>query len=283
MFKSTMRFIARVRTPCVVRAKRIIASSRPYGQAVPETTADPGTVTQLLLFAEAGGKVKRQRSKRLRKRAVRGLQYRLKIPTRLTPRKIACRLHAAKEEDGNEFLWTMPVARQLHTILLREALESLKGLCEKRSARAAEIMYWIERDACEEPFSFESCCRHFNLDVDGESIGPQDPEVLRNMTRAWIKKAYGAELPHASVLRQGVIDAEAGDEEAIQWVLSDVEAPLSFTVCCDALGFDPEEAREQILLPIPAFNFIGDPLSDAIDNIIDRVFNAKNHQAALAA
>lgn len=280
MFTHALRVISRVRTPCLVRAKRVISACRRAPESTNPETVALSSVTQLLLFAEEGGKIKRQRSKK-RPTKVKGLQYRLKIPTRLTPRKIAVRNHAAKEDDRNDFTWSSDSVIALHSVLLKESLETLKGLCEKRSVRAAEIVAWIERAAPNEPFSFETCCRYFNLELDGESIGAQDPEVLRSMTRMWIKKAYGAEMPHAQVLRQGLMEAEAGDEEAIQWVLSDVVAPLSFVTCCDSLGFDPEDAREQIRLPKPAMQFTKDPLSVAIDKIIDRVF--PTNQAARAA
>ena len=289
MITHALRVISRVRLPCVIGAKRVASTFRktaktPSANATSDfTNAEEialGSVQQLLLFAEEGGKIKRQRVKRRQVR-IKGLQYRLHIPTRLTPRKIALRSHAAKEDGSNDYTWSTDAIAGLHSVLLKESLETLRDLCEKRSVRAAEIVAWIERTAPQEPFSFETCCKYFNLEFDGESIGAQDPEVLRTMTRKWIKKAYGAELPHAQVLRQGLIEAEAGDEEAIQWVLSDVVAPLSFVTCCDSLGFDPEDAREQLRLPMPVVQFASDPLSKAIDEIIDRVF--PSNQAAFAA
>ena len=281
--KTAARWAARLRTPVVVRARRVVASIRREPRStVTSTQQQKAEVCQLLLFGD-GAKAKRNRQPKPKGKRVKGCQYRLKLSFRATPRKIAYRAHARKEEEVNGYTWSDDGMYRLHSILLDESLQTLRAMCERKSVRAAEIIAWMFRGNPSETFSFEECCRLFKMELpdpeNGElvDVGQQDPDVLRNQARLWIKKAYGAELPHAKVLRQAILDAEAGNEDAIAWILSDQEAPLSFRECVDALGFDAEDARKEVKLQTT----IVDPLERGIDEIIDRVFGP-SYQMAIA-
>ncbi|WNL48339.1 hypothetical protein RKE25_22670 (plasmid) [Dyella sp. BiH032] len=283
MFKFATHVVARLRTPVLVRARRIVAAHR-----LEETPTEQHRIEvhQLLLFASEGGKQKRQRKAAPKQRRIKGKQYSLKLKCRATPRKIAYRPHATKEESSNALDWSEQGMYRLHSILLKESMESLKAMCEKKSTRAAEIIAWMFRNEPGATFSFEECCRLFNMEMkdpdSGEfiDVGQQDPDILRSMAKRWIANAYGAELPHAQVLREAILAAESGDHDAIEWILSDQQTPLSFVECADALGFDPEDARTEVRLPQPQLNV--DPLDSGIQRIIDRVFGHPS-RAALAA
>ena len=281
--KTAARWAARLRTPVVVRARRVVASIRRRSTPTSTTTEQQkAEICQLLLFGD-GGRAKRDRQPKPKAKRVKGCQYRLKLSFRATPRKIAYRSHARKEEEVNSYTWSEDGMYRLHSILLNESLQTLRAMCERKSVRAAEIIAWMFRGNPSETFSFEECCRLFKMELpdpeNGElvEVGQQDPDVLRNQARLWIRKAYGAELPQAKVMRQAILDAEVGNEDAIAWILSDQEAPLSFRECADALGFDAEDARKEVKLRTT----IVDPLERGIDEIIDRVFG-QSYQMAIA-
>ncbi|MHB8742816.1 MAG: hypothetical protein ACYC9L_06775 [Sulfuricaulis sp.] len=238
---------------------------------------DPTPIIQLSLFGDSSRKLRRIPVRKKRTRG-RGLQYRIKLHLRKTDRKIAFRTRFVDRDRGNDCTWCEEQAIALHSILLDESLETLKSHCERKSPRAAEIVAWIERKLPDEPFSFEACCHFYRrLNADDEVVGPLDPEELRNLVRNLIRTTFRATLPHAKVLRKGIEEAEAGNQEAIEWVLSDVAAPLSFSACCDALGFDVELARQEIVLPNP----IDDDVDDVVQRAIDSVFGPP--PAAIAA
>lgn len=180
-------------------------------------------------------------------RKPKGLQYKLRMPVRDKPRKISYRAHAKPEEAGNDLAWSTSEVRKLHTFLLKESLEQLKYYLEfKRSIRAAEIMAWIERNDSTDPFAFETCCA-LHEDEDGPS--PIDPEEMRLRVKRWVRGICGTDLPHAALLRKGITEAENGNLDAVAWVLSEGEGAMSFTTCCEALGFKPDRARTEIHLP----------------------------------
>jgi len=244
------------------------------GQA--DSCRDPPTPVppspQLTLFGDISRKVRRAPVSR-RKQRIRGLQYRIKLMLRKTDRKIAFRNRITDDEPGNAFAWEDPRIVRLHTFMLDEALETLRNHCERASPRAAEIIAWVDRRLPDEPFSFETCCSLYHkVDDDGEVLGPFDPDIVRPMVHQQIRQAFHAVLPHAKVLRKGIEEAEAGNEEAIEWVLSDSVEPLSFSSCCDALGFDVEFARQEIVLTNPLEH--DDGLDDLVQRAIDRVFDS---------
>ena len=194
---------------------------------------------------------KQSRTERLRRR---GKQYRLAMRTRTAPRVVEFRHRASVEDDVNTFTWAKSAQRMLHYHLLMESLDALKAHIHARSVRAAEIWRWIARRGNNEPFAFDTCVRMAAaLDPDYSGC---DPDTLRNALERILRKTYGVQLPHADVLRAGIKDAEEGNPDAIAWVLSEHDAPLSFCECCDALGFDPVEARTQIRIPATAYRAI---------------------------
>jgi len=250
------------------------------GQADP--CPDPAPLApdlpQLSLFGEATKKIKRPPIRK-KKRRFRGLQYRIKLKIRTTDRKIAYRLRTS-DEDANDFEWPSEFNVAMHTILLDDSIDTLKNLCERASPKAAEIMAWVNRRNCDDPFSFDTCCKLFHkIDEDGEVIGPLDPEILRPQLRNLIRRVFQADLPHAAVLRKGIQAAEGGDVDAIEWVFSRSDAPLSFITCCDSLGFDPDDARRELRLPNPLEE--DDGLDALVQRSIDSVFGP--YEAAIAA
>lgn len=214
---------------------------------------------QLALFCQDFGsyqlprKFARKRSKRQSRRdrmRRRGKQYKLQIRTRVSPRLIDFRHRSGVEEEGNECKWSDLAQRVLHYHLLFESLETLKTHIQAKSARIAEIWRWIMRKGSNEPFAFETCVAIAGQ-FDPEYIGA-DPDILRLGLQRIVRRVYEFEVPHADVLRAGIQAAESGDTDAIAWVLSDQTTPLSFCECCDALGFEPDEARMQVQLPTTA-------------------------------
>ena len=73
---------------------------------------------------------------------------------------------------------------------------------------------------------------------------------LRDLFFLRLERKHGTRFPHFQVLRNGIIDAEHGDQDAIDWVMTDSPSPMSFVDCCKSLGFNPIKARADILLPV---------------------------------
>jgi hypothetical protein len=283
MIEFVTHVVAQLRTPAFSGSTSSINVTP--AASTPATNPEED-VHQLLLFGEASGKAKRRRTAKAKAKRVKGKQYRMKLSFRATPRKIAYRPHASREDSVNEESWSEEGMRYLHSILLNESLKALRATCEKKSVRAAEIVAWMMRNEPTATFSFEECCRLHYMEirdpVDGELtlVGAQDPEIVRCMALQWIKKAYGASLPHAKVLREAILAAEGGDVDAVDWILSDHEAPLSFVECVDALGFEPNDARMEIKLP--AVDIRSHALERGLDDIFDRFFGPSS-RAAFAA
>ena len=225
---------------------------------------------QLTLFGEVARKVRRAAIRKKQSR-LRGLQYRIRLTLRKIDRKIAFRSRFTEDEPGNDSTWEDERIIRLHTKLLQDALKTLRDHCERGSPRAADIMAWVDRCLPDEPFSFETCCALFRgEDEEGDEIGLFDADILRCQLRARIRQVFNAVLPHADVLRKGIRSAEEGDVDAIEWVLSDSDAPLSFPSCCDSIGFDTELARQEITLPNPLES--DDGLDDVVQRAIDSAF-----------
>lgn len=150
------------------------------------------------------------------------------------------------EVEANDIVWTEKGIRHLHYVLLTESIATIKEHIEIKSSKAAEVWAWIEKEGYEEDFSFDTC-----VAIAGEfdpEYANMDPELLRSSLRRILIKKFGVEFPHANLLRKGIKDAESGNQDAIEWVISDSEEPLSFVDCCEALGFNPEKAREEIYI-----------------------------------
>jgi hypothetical protein len=194
-------------------------------------------------------KRKRRRLKGKRRRSKRKpgpLQYRMAIPTRLTPRVI--RFHRKEARDHalkNTETWTEHGMRKLHYILLLDSIKSIRDHASLGSSRACEIWLWASRTGCAEPFAFETCVEIAG-EFDPDYIGA-DPDALRNLLSRLIRKAYGEIPMHHELLRRAVLAVDAGDADALAWMKSDAADDLSFNDCCMALGFDPAEVRDEIL------------------------------------
>lgn len=188
-------------------------------------------------------KLAKRRKKKILKQA--NLQYDLRLRVLKNERVKAfnTRIH---ELDTNDFVWTEQGIRKLHYILLTETIKEIKDHADLKSSKAAEMWYWIEREGHDEDFAFDTCVAIAG-EFDPEYVN-MDPEVLRNGIKRILLNNFKAEFPHAKLLKKGIHDAEAGIQDAIEWVISDSEEPLSFNDCCQSLGFDPEKARQEITI-----------------------------------
>lgn len=230
-----------------------IGTRRTTAAAVP-ATATPDLPRQLALWvADLGSyrlppkfrKPRTKRQSRAERARRKGKQYALRMRIR-EARKVDFRHRASVEDAGNTEAWSIQAQKKLHYQLLISSLEALRGHTVNRSPRSAEVWMWVNRKGTDHPFAFETCVAIAG-EIDPEYRGA-DPDVLRAGLKRLLK-AYGGEPPHAGVLKAGIEAAEAGDPDAIAWVLSDQTTALSFAECCDALGFIPNEARQQLVLP----------------------------------
>ena len=198
-------------------------------------------VDQLRLRDKYGSRRKAKKSSKKRKKA-KGLQYKLQYwkGVRDKERERKFTKQTRDSHESNDFVWTNDLIFTIVSNLVEVTLKEVKDRSIKDSATIAEAVAWIERRFDDSPFNFEMCCRFAGL----------DPELIREHFQAILKSRHGCEFPHYRVLRNGVIDAEAGDPDAIEWVLSEATTPLSFVDCCRALSFNPFKARAELLLPI---------------------------------
>lgn len=194
-------------------------------------------------------------AKRRQRERVKGLQYKMRLEVRKTERKLRFARKAAREIGGNTEHFPMRWIRRLHAWVLRDALDHLRECLEVGSSRAAEVWAWIERPGTEDEFSFETCLRIASefpevFDDLGEEFLQMDPDEVRKVFGAVVRKRFGAVFPHRRLLKEAIVEAElCGNEDAIRWITSTADTPLSFVDCCNALGFDPDDARQSILLP----------------------------------
>lgn len=195
------------------------------------------------------------KKQKIRIQRLRGLQYAIRLEVRKTERKLRFARKAAREVGGNTEHFPMRWIRRLHAWVLRDALDYLRECLEVGSSKAAEVWAWIDRRGTDEEFSFETCLRIASeypeiFDDLGEEFLQMDPDVVRQLFANQIRQRFGAVFPHRQLLKAAIVDAEMlGDENAIRWITSSADTPLSFVDCCTALGFDPQEARQSISLP----------------------------------
>ncbi|MBZ0134619.1 MAG: hypothetical protein K8D98_01720 [Rhodanobacter sp.] len=173
------------------------------------------------------------------KRRAGVLQYKLQYWKGVEDRKRLFR-SPTLEVNRNDHIWAEEDVQKVLTALVERSLEEAFNMARCESTRIAEILAWVNRRFDDHPLAFESCCRFAGLDAE---------EVREGFTRR-IRSKFGSDFPHYRVLRDRVVEAEYGDEAAIQWCLSEQDGPLSFVECCTALGFDPVKARGELLLPI---------------------------------
>lgn len=249
--RSISRRLSRARTRLSrgrwVHATRVPDVEQPLVQEI--TPAQPKRLEQLPLFLdlavyEMQPKFRRRPRKRSKAKPP-GLQYKIKLRIRERERKIAFKPKLAKDEIGDTpETFSHHAAKKLHWVLLTESLEELRECAIVRSGRVAEILQWIMRRDCDEPFAFETC-----LAIAGEfepELRGAEPDVVRRSILQEIQQHYGGVPPHRDLLRHAIIDSDYGSADALAWMQSNDESDLSFVSCCEAMGFSPVEARRQL-------------------------------------
>ena len=154
-------------------------------------------------------------------------------------RTLKARCH---EDEGNDlvvFEMTDDGYAQFLIRVLEYLPREIAALGSRDSSRIAEIVAWANRRFTEDPFSFEDACRAAGV----------HPDIQRDNLIETLKELYGETFDHYRILRNNVIDAEAGNPQAVDWVLSDSDVAKSFNDCCRALGFNPRKARPQVMIP----------------------------------
>lgn len=189
--------------------------------------------------------------KRRESRRKKQLQYSMRLPKRETIRKIDFkkRLH---EQSGNEldvFAFTNTGYGKFLINMLDYIPHEIAELVAVGSNRISEIVAWVSRRWSEEPFSFEECCKAIGV----------DPDTKREQLLETIQELHSGRIDHYQVLRNNVIDAEAGVPAAVQWVLSESDSSMSFNDCCRALGFSPRKARSEVIIPAEILASLPEP------------------------
>ena len=216
-------------------------------------------VEQLRLREKYGSR--RKRKKKTAKR-VKGLQYKLQywkgVNDKARERKFTAQTRDA--DQTNDLVWNEEEAHRIAALLVDRSFEEAFQRSQKDPNKIAEIVAWLDRRYDDSAFNFETCC----------SVAGYNADELRDRFYALLDRKYGTRFPHYRVLRNGIIDAEHGDSDAIEWVLSDATTPMSFVDCCKALSFDPEKARAEILLPVVVDSF--DELTSDADDVTSREY-----------
>lgn len=169
----------------------------------------------------------------------KGLQYKIKLRIRGSDRvkeyrhKDTMDHKLVNDETGS---WSNKGILKLYRSLLIESIAQAKRCDDLEFATHAEIWEWINCNSADEPFSFIRCCE----------VSDVDPDIMRPM----LKRLLGHAMPHIDLLRRSILAAEAGDPDAIEWCLSDVKGPLTFTDTCRAAGFTVKQARKELRLPV---------------------------------
>lgn len=266
------RISHRLPRPTVMESAPQPAPVKPH---VPDLFGPIGMPNESLTLKSKYGSKRKRKSKRKPK----GLQYKLQFWKGVQgERKLKFKTKVCEVGQTNDYDWSEAEYRLILGQLVEDCIKEIKDLGIKESLRIAEIIHWMHRSNTDDPFNFELACAlaaEVDEDADGFkkilAITPLDPDDMRVRVLNLIRKLYGGTFPHAAVLRNGIIDAEYGDPDAIAWVLSDASTAFSFRECCEALDFDHEKARECVLLPI------------VVDDDIDaheRVFEALDAVAA---
>lgn len=181
---------------------------------------------------------KKGKSKRVHRK--QGLQYTIRLRVREKERVNAFRPKDNMDHrlvNDETASWSKDGIIKLHRMLLTESIANAKRVDDLAFETHAEIWMWISCNKAEEPFSFIRCC---------EASGV-DPDIMRPM----LKRLLDHDMPHIDLLRRSILAAEAGDQDAIEWCLSDSKAPLSFTDTCRAAGFKSvKKARSELRLPV---------------------------------
>lgn len=164
------------------------------------------------------------------------------------------RLHEQAGNDSDVFEMTDDGYTQFMVRILEYLPKELTALGSRDSNRIAEIVAWIDRRFTDDPFSFEQCCNAAGVHPDNQRDNVLDV----------INELYGESFNHYRILRNNVIDAEAGDQRGVDWVLSKSDVAKSFNDCCRALGFNPDKARSEILIPV---HMLPEPLEAHVESV----------------
>lgn len=175
--------------------------------------------------------------------AKKGLQYKLPF-WKGVKGKARSRTYKGRcfEEAGNElvvFHSTEQGYREFLEAMLNYVPREIAAMGARDSNRIAEIVAWISRRDTDDPFAFQECCA---------AVGVH-PDSSEEAILGTIRELYGKDFDHYRVMRNNVIDAEYGVQQAVDWVLSDSNVGMSFNACCRALGFNPKKARAQVQIP----------------------------------
>lgn len=207
--------------------------------------------------------------KRRDQRLKKTVQYKIKLKVRLTDRKIGFRnrLHELAGNETDVFDFSQIGYKAFLIQMLDYIPHELAELISVGSNRVSEIVSWINRRWTDEPFSFEECCRSINV----------DPASKREQLLETIEELYDGRTDHYTLIRNRVIDAEAGDVSAVQWVMCEQETGLSFNVCCRALGFNPSKARQEVIIPSSVLEQLPELLdvSDALKSSPRHIFETQ--------
>lgn len=278
-----------IRTRFRTRSGRFVLS-RTYAEPVRTETADADlstTSSQKViadLFQAVGAPTEdftlrskygstRARRKKKKKRTA-GLQYKLKFWKGVVG-KDRERKFSAHFSDSNEFNdtdWSDEDIFKIATTLVDRSMEEVFALEQKDSNRIAEIVSWINRRFDDSAFNYEFCCAASGYHADD----------LRELFFLRLERKHGTRFPHYQVLRNGIIDAEHGDPDAIDWVMSDSQSPMGFVDCCKSLGFNPFKARADILLPIVDHEIVAEDTFYLDENQISWDFETIVNQSAAA-
>lgn len=187
------------------------------------------------------------------------LQYRMELPKRNRDRKIGFkkRTHEQACNDLEVFEFTNSGYGRFLIEMLDYIPHEIAELVAVSSNRVSEIVAWINRRWSDDPFSFEECCKAISV----------DPDVKREQLLETIKELHDGRIDHYEVLRNNVIDAEAGDLSAVQWVLSESDSSMSFNDCCRALGFSPKKARSEVIIPAEILAALPEPEENEVQDV----------------
>ena len=210
----------------------------------------------LVDYNEFRVKLKYSRRKKSRAEKKKVVQYKMRYWQGVKGvRKIArrSRLYEDQANDVNVIDWSASSYTAFLINMLDYIPREIAELAQVSSNRIAEIVTWINRKWCDEPFSFDECCRAISV----------NPEEKREQLLETIEELFGSRFDHYRILRNSIIDAESGDSRAIDWVLSQSNVRYTFNDCCRALGFKPDKARAEVILP--AGYIAQDQSEDCID------------------
>lgn len=195
-------------------------------------------------------------------RTAKGLQYSIKLSGWSDERKLAFRSKCRPETAGNEEQWSdgLNGLRRVHVAVLLEALYTLKDHLEVGSPNAGDVIAWVEYEGEDVPFAFDTCVKvaaeasidkefrefanDWDIDVDFSGADPAD---LRMQLLEMVRRHPAYRIDYRTLLKCGILDADAGDPDALHWIFSDARGEGTFLAAVASLGFDnPDRLREEL-------------------------------------